>query len=122
MKTEGRKCISIVDHLETDVAIKLPQFHAVTVCYTTSFLHGFGKLKFLKVFKLIRKTKPYKTFAVLCKVSQTAAKDVEKFIETVCYSGKEEESSWNKGASLKINENKNFSVFTTRWKFDVASN
>ena len=93
MKTEGRKCISIVDHLKTDVAIKLPQFHAVTVCYTTSFLHGFGKLKFLKVFKLIRKTKPYKTFAVLCKVSQTAAKDVEKFIETVCYSGKAEESS-----------------------------
>ena len=77
MKTEGRKCISIVDHLETDVAIKLPQFHAVIVCYTTSFLHGFGKLKFLKVSKLIRKTKPCKTFAVLCKVSQTAAKDVE---------------------------------------------
>ena len=55
MKTESRKCISIVDHLETDVAIKLTQFHAVTVCYTTSFLHGFGKLKFLKVSKLIRK-------------------------------------------------------------------
>ena len=33
-----------------------------------------------------------KVHGVSCKVSHTAVKNVKKFIETVCYSGKEEES------------------------------
>ena len=33
-----------------------------------------------------------KHVGVSCKVSGTAVKDVEKFIQTVCYSGKKEES------------------------------
>ena len=54
-----------------------------------------GKI-FLKVFKKClnrkRKAQTLNTIGFSCKVSDTAVKDVEKFIQTVCYSGKKEES------------------------------
>ena len=39
-----------------------------------------------------KKLRLLNTIGVSCKVSSTAVKDVEKFIQTVFYSGKEEES------------------------------
>ena len=44
------------------------------------------KLMFLKIVSL------EKVHGVSCKVSHAAVKDVKTFIDTVCYSGKEEES------------------------------
>ena len=38
----------IVEYLGTDFTKNLPQIHEVTVCDTTSFLHGVGKVKVLK--------------------------------------------------------------------------
>ena len=44
-----------------------------------------------------RKAQTLNTIGVSCKVLGTAGKDVEKFIQTVCYSGKKRiESYWNK--------------------------
>ena len=70
-----------------------PKNYAVTGRDTTSFLHVVGIIKVLKKF-LNRKEKLrlLNTVSVSCKVSDTTVKDVEKFIQTVCYPGKEEES------------------------------
>ena len=38
------------------------------------------------------KKKLLNTISVLCKVSDTTVEDVEKFLQTVCYRGREEES------------------------------
>ena len=61
-----------------------------------------GKI-FLKVFKKClsgkEKLRLLSTIGVSWKVSDMAVKDVEKFIQTVYYSGKKRrESYWNKGA------------------------
>ena len=74
-----------------------------------------------KVFKnfLIGKEKLIllNTIGVSCKVLDTALKDVEKFIQIVCYSGNKEESL----TEIRVRLYKNFSVLTTRSKVDVAS-
>ena len=96
MKTESNKFINIrkiVEYLGTDVAIKLPQIHSVTGCEITSFLDVVGKVKVLK--KCLdgkEKLRLLKATGVSCKVSGTTVKNIEKFIHTVCYSGKEEQS------------------------------
>ena len=46
---------------------------------------------FLKIV-FIEKLRPLNPNSGSCKVSDAAVKDVKKFIQTVCYSGKEEES------------------------------
>ena len=79
-----------MEYLGTDVGTKHPQIYAVTGCDTTSFLHAAGKL-FLKT-ALIEKLRLLNPTSGSCKVSDTAVKDVKKFIQTICYSGKEEES------------------------------
>ena len=78
-----------VEYLGTDIAIKLPQIHAISKCDTTSFLNGVWKVKVLK--KCLKKNRLLNTIGVSFKVSDTAVKDVQKFIQIVCYSGKEEE-------------------------------
>ena len=57
------------------------------------------------------------TIGVSCKVSDTTVKDVEKFVQIVCYSGNKEESL----TEIRVRLYKNFSVLTTRSKVDVAS-
>ena len=57
------------------------------------------------------------TFGVSCKVSDTAVKNVEKFVQIVCYSGNKEESH----TEIRVRLYRNFSVLTTRSKVDVAS-
>ena len=57
------------------------------------------------------------TVGVSCKVSGMAVKDVEKFVQIVCYSGNKEESL----TEIRVRLYKNFSVLTTRSKVDVAS-
>ena len=96
MKIESRKCINIrkiEEYLGTDVAAKFPQIHAAAGRDTTSFLHGVGKIKVLKkCLNWKEKLSLPNTIGVSCKVSDTTVKGVKKFIQTVCYSEKEEES------------------------------
>ena len=90
MKIESNK---VVECLGSDVAAKLPQTHAIIGCSTTSVLHATGKIRILK--KCLNgnvKPKLLNTICISHKVSDTRVKDVEKFIQNVCYSGKEEES------------------------------
>ena len=97
MKIESRKCISIrkiAEYHETDVATIPPQIYTVTGFVTTFFLHFVGKIKVLKKFLSGKeKLTVLDTNGASCKVSETSVKDVKKFIETVCYSGKEEKGS-----------------------------
>ena len=96
MKIESNKFINtqkVVEYLGSDVAAKIPQTHAIIRCSTTSVLHATGKIRILKKY-LNGNVKPklLNTICVSCKISDTRVKDVEKFIQNVCYSGKEEES------------------------------
>ena len=96
MKIESKKFINIqkiVKYLGNDVATKLLQIHAVRGCDTVSFLHIVGKIKVLKNgLNGKEKLRLLNTIVVSCKVSDTRIKNAEKFFQTVCYSGKEEES------------------------------
>ena len=69
-----------IEYLGTNVATEVPQIHSVTgkIKILKKCLDGKEKLRFLN--KIV----------VSCKVSYTTVKDVEKFIQTVCYSRKEE--------------------------------
>ena len=83
MKIGSKRYISIgknVEYLGTEFAAKLPQIHAVTGCNTTSFYMVLGKLKFLKYLNGQEKLKLLKTVGVSYKVSETAIKDIEKFV------------------------------------------
>ena len=87
------KCIIIrktVKYLETDVATKLPQIHTVTGYYTTSSLQVVRKIKVLKRCRNGKQLRFLNTIVVSCKVSEAAVTDVERFIQTVCCSAKEE--------------------------------
>ena len=102
-----------VEYLGTDVSAKFSQIYTVTRCDTTSFYTVMGKI-LSKVFKnfLIGKEKLIllNTIGVSCKVLDAALKDVEKFIQIVCYSGNKEESL----TEIRVRLYKNFSVLTTR--------
>ena len=92
MKIESRKSINIrkiVEHLGTDLAANLPQIHVVTG-FELLFYMLLGKLKFLKNVSMASKFRLLKTIGVSRKVFETAVKDVEKFLQTVNYSGKVE--------------------------------
>ena len=87
------KCIIIrktVKYLETDVATKLPQIHTVTGYYTTSSLQVVRKIKVLKRCRNGKQLRFLNTIVASCKVSEAAVTDVERFIQTVCCSAKEE--------------------------------
>ena len=53
-------------------------------------LQDVTQLLFYTFFHWKRKAQTLNTIGVSCKVLGTAVKDVEKFIQTVCYSGKKE--------------------------------
>ena len=88
MKFESNKFINIreiMEYLGSGVATKLTQIHAGTGGDTTSFLRVVWKIKVLK--KCLtgkEKLRFLNTISVSCKVSDTTAKDVEKFIQTLC--------------------------------------
>ena len=97
MKTETNKFINIrkiKKFIGIDVATKLPQIHTVTI-HTVKQLLFYKLLGEIKVLKkcLNRKVKRrlLNRIGVSCKVSDTANKDIEKFIQNVSYFGKEEE-------------------------------
>ena len=84
MKFKSRDSINIrkiVEYPGTDFPAKLPQIHAVTGFELLFYM--LGKLKFLKNVSMASKLS-------LCKVLETAVKDVEKFLQTVYYSRKVE--------------------------------
>ena len=96
LKTECNKLINIrkiVEYIGTNIAMKVLRIHAVKGCDTNSLLHGAGKIKLLtKCLNGQEKLMLLNATGISCKVSDTAVKDVQKFIQTVCYSGKEEKS------------------------------
>ena len=87
MKFESNKFISIreiMEYLGSGVTTKLTQIHAGTGGDTTSFLRVVWVIKVLK--KCLtgnEKLRFLNTISVSCKVSDTTAKDVEKFIQTL---------------------------------------
>ena len=92
MKIESNKFINvrkIVEYIGTDVATNFLHIHAATGRYTLLFYMFLVKLKCLNGKEKLRLLN---TIGVSCKVSDTTVKDVEKFIQTVCYPGKGEES------------------------------
>ena len=94
-----QKTNAVVCPVGTDVLVLMVFAYALnkiifTGFDTSSFLHVVGKIKGLKkCFHGKEKLRLLNTIGVSCKVSETAVKDVEKFIQTVCYSGKEEKGS-----------------------------
>ena len=85
----GKAC----SYLGEEVSLRLPQFHAITGCNTTSFFFGVGKVKVLK--KLIKDSSKYALLDSIGKTSsltENAHAETLKFIQTVLYSGKEEET------------------------------
>ena len=92
IKTESRKCINIreiLEYLGTDVATKPPQIYTVTGYDKTSSLLVVWTIKVLKCLNR-KKLRLLNTIGVSHKVSEAAVKDVKKFIQTVCCSGKQE--------------------------------
>ena len=82
----------IVHHLGREVALMLVYIYCVTGCDTTSYMYGVGKAKVLnKVVKDIRVLDLLITIGVKSG-TPTNYDDVEKFIRTVCYSGRKDES------------------------------
>ena len=95
IKIESRKCISIrkiVEYLVLTSQQSFLKFMQLQSATQHLFYIVFRKLKFLKVSTWIKKLRLLNTITAPWKVSETVVKDVEKFIQTVCYSGKEEES------------------------------
>ena len=101
MKIDTRKFVkvrAIVSHYGKEIFENLPKIHVLTGCDTSSFLHGVGKVKILKNLKdnpeniqllanLGRSVHSQKS-----EVEEDLIQDVAKFIQCVCYTGKEEES------------------------------
>ena len=113
MKIESRKSINIrkiVEHLGTDLAANLPQIHVVTG-FELLFYMLLGKLKFLKNVSMASKFRLLKTIGVSRKVFET---DVEKFLQTVNYSGKVERVLTETWVRLYKQKKTKTSVFTTR--------
>ena len=96
MKIAGRKFINIrkiVENLGNDVAANLEfmQLQGLTQLLFYKFL---GKLKFFKkCFNVKVKLRLPNGIGVSCKISKTGVKGIEKFIQTVRDSGKEEKAS-----------------------------
>ena len=88
--TDVRK---IVEYYGKDVILKLPHIHAVIGCDTMSYLHGVGKIK---VFKKCVNSKEninlLLDIGVLSTINEKTVGKVSKFIQTMCYSGMEDES------------------------------
>ena len=104
MKIESNKFINIqkiVQYLGTDLASKLPQIYAATGRDTTSFLNVVAKIKILKkCLNEKRRLRILNKLGASSKVSDTAVTDIEKFIQTIRYSGKEEDVLLKQGCPI----------------------
>ena len=83
----------IVDLVGIDLAVVLPQFHAITGSDTTSFKFNIGKVKVLK--KLMKNPEYCHLIKNLGRNEQLAETDVNKaitFVQTVMYGGKQTET------------------------------
>ena len=96
MKIDNEKFIEvgkIVEHYGKYVILKLPHIHPATGCDTTSYLHVVGKIK---VFEKWGNSKEelilLQDIGVLSTINKKAVDKVSKFIQTMCYSGMEDES------------------------------
>ncbi len=82
----------ICSHFGRDLCL-LPASHALSGCDTTSYFYNVGKVKLLK--KVIKSPRYLALLDSLGKekvVSDSDIEDVQKFVQTVMYSGKDKES------------------------------
>ena len=90
MKIDNEKFIDvgkIVEYYGKDVMLKLPHIHALRGWDTTSYLHGFGKIKvFKKCVNSKEKMNILQDFDVLSTINEKTVGKVSKFIQTMCYS------------------------------------
>ena len=113
-----------VEFLGPDFAAKLHQIHTVTVCDTTSFLHTVGKIKVIKSQWKRKALRLLNTTGVSCKVWDTAVKDVKvlkSLFELFATLENKKSLTEIRVWLYKQIKTKNFSVFTTRWKANVAN-
>ena len=95
MKIDYDKYINIekiVKTLGLNVAMNIPKIHAITGCDSTSFFYGVGKIKVLK--KCIDNPDKLQELASLGIEKTITAKtisSVQRFIQFMCYSGKDDE-------------------------------
>ena len=82
----------IVKHLGRTVSLMLVHLHCITGCDTTSYMYGVGKARVLnKVLKDVRLLELLETLGCKSGVPDNY-RNIEKFIQTVCYAGRIDES------------------------------
>eukprot|EP00794_Sanderia_malayensis_P007110 gene7110-7914_t len=107
MKIDQKKYVNIekiVTHFGTELATKLPHYiHTVTGCGVTPNPYGVGKVSVLR--KCIKDKRAISLLdATLLKWQ--GKKNAVKFIQTMCYSGKEDESLMETQVRLYTRKNK----------------
>ena len=83
----------ICDYLGKDVCSRLPAFHALTGCDQTSYFSGAGKSRIFE--KALDHHGSFKLLDALTSKSiltKETSKDIQEFVRTIVYSGKEDES------------------------------
>ena len=83
----------VCDYLGKDVCSRLPAFHALTGCDQTSYFSGAGKSRIFE--KALDHHGSFKLLDALTSKSiltKETSKDIQKFVRTIVYSGKEDES------------------------------
>ena len=83
----------ICSHFGRDLCLHLPALHALSGCDTTSYFYNVGKVKLLKtVIKSPRYLALLDSLGKEKVASDSDIEDVQKFVQTVMYSGKDKES------------------------------
>ena len=82
----------IVKHISHQVSIMLPYVHALTGCDTTSYLYGVGKIRVFN--KILKKPSVLSDLETLGQGSGLPVEysKIERFVKTVCFAGKENET------------------------------
>ena len=96
MKIDANKFASIksiVEYLGSNISVCLPQIHALTGSDTTSYLFNVSKTKVLKRVQENMKSLLYiKNLGNSTLLEEGAKSEIFKFIQRICYDGKETES------------------------------
>ena len=80
----------VVNHLGSEVSVRLTQTHAIMGCDTTSFLHNVGKVKVL--WKMIKDPSSLSLLEGNWKSKLLESSAVKsKVVQVICYNGKEKE-------------------------------
>ncbi len=81
---------NVCNHYGSEVCKALPAYHSITGCDTTSFPFNVGKVKPFK--NMVKESNAKLLFKLGENEAVNDTSDAEKFLQTVMYSGKDEES------------------------------